>query len=1087
MLRTSNVLTRLCCVGNSLTEGSGQVPYPTQIQARLPTSWVVTNRSRGGWPTAQAPGSPDAFTNLQYIYPTDALPDISGRAVRNILVMWEVRNQMGLGSTPRQAVDSLWIYVARARRSGWEVWVCTVIDTNPIGFTNGDRLTANGYIAAEAAANGCQVIDLAADARLATRTNLTYFSGDEIHLTTVGYGVVAELVAAAVYGLAAPLPSRDSFLRCWWTPDQNVVETTGEVSTWTGRTPGTAVVATGAMGQRPIRVAGEWPRKAMRFLGTDRLTIPSASFGALGTKTTIAGWVKIHTGVNANDTLLSTNNSGVPSMSLGTTTGGGPTNAERWIGSVSDGVNALGMNGAADGQVPKGVWQFISFTWDAAGATSNDKLRFRYKEHGQDQMTLQPQVAFAGPAPATLPVGAGTGTIGDLDGFNRQLPFDTTGLFVWVGQALTDAELIATADLYDPLDGVLSVLALGDSITAGSGDLANRAGWREDLKRLAGSDEAFWYVGRVRSGALMENNRNESVGGSKTDAHLTYYNAAIAAGWDPDIIIGCSGRNDLNAGELALLPARYAALFAAFAGTPAIWHTIPDTVPTDPNTATANGYLIAAAAAHPNVAIVTSAAVGDFDGVHPGPANHLLMALAFWEKLRDRVNWYRSGPALLPQAASLLWSMDPAFGIISAVGLVSSWTSRYGSSVFSAAAGLQPVLGNGHLDFDGVNDSLTAAYSTAIHPAGATKVTVATWLRFDVMAAAIAVLGTSGVYGEGIWLIFDAGYYDWVVGGPAGDVTRVTTKHPAGVWQFVAMTWDGARAAPNKVRTYYGTTTVAQITPGLDENVLTSIPASSGAAFIGGNATFNGQQGPVLLWSGVELTLAELQQVAAMTRPIDDQPAPPQQAFLITWMDTSHGVADSGGLVTAWTSRVGTATYSAAGGARPTKAAKYFTYNGTANTLTRACDAQSHPSGTKCTVMFWYRMSSVALAVAHCTGPNTVGVYYQINAGNEQSLVSNNLVTLVFTPTVSTWYCICEEFDSGTGNLYRSTDPEVSFPVVGTAAGGAIAAPSGNSCIGSLDVFGRYFPGDISGMLIYSGVTLTADEKREAARIIRPF
>lgn len=199
MRRTTDGNTRLVCAGNSLTAGNNPgTPYPTQLDTLAAASVIVTNRSRGGWPTAQAPSSPDAFTNLQYIYPTDALPDISNRSTRNVLVIWEVRNQMGLGSTAREAVDSLWLYVARAKRSGWEVHACTVIDTNPIGFSDEIRLAANALIRAEAGANGCSVIDLAADARLATRTNTTYFHSDEVHLTTAGYAVVAALVFAAL-------------------------------------------------------------------------------------------------------------------------------------------------------------------------------------------------------------------------------------------------------------------------------------------------------------------------------------------------------------------------------------------------------------------------------------------------------------------------------------------------------------------------------------------------------------------------------------------------------------------------------------------------------------------------------------------------------------------------------------------------------------------------------------------------------------------------------------------------------------------------------------------------------------------------
>lgn len=195
MRRTTDGTTRICCVGNSLTQGNNPgTPYTTQLDALLPAQYVVTNRSRGGWPTQNAPLSPDAFTNLQYIYLTDALPDISLTADRNILILWEARNHMGLGGTARQAADGIWTYTARARRSGWELWVCNVIDTNPIGFSDAARSECNGYLAAEWAANGASKhIDLAS--LLPNRNNSALFHDDFVHLKTAGYGVVAARIA----------------------------------------------------------------------------------------------------------------------------------------------------------------------------------------------------------------------------------------------------------------------------------------------------------------------------------------------------------------------------------------------------------------------------------------------------------------------------------------------------------------------------------------------------------------------------------------------------------------------------------------------------------------------------------------------------------------------------------------------------------------------------------------------------------------------------------------------------------------------------------------------------------------------------
>lgn len=417
------------------------------------------------------------------------------------------------------------------------------------------------------------------------------------------------------------LPPQAQALFGYWEPPGRV-NTSGEVSSWPSAAPGSLTI-TGASGERPD-ISGN----ITTFNGsTDRLTFAGNAFGATD-RATFGAWVKVAATIALNDTLLYTSDLSAGYLGLGT------FNNARWIAGAS-GATAGNMNGSADGTVRPGVWQFVSVVFDGTQAVQADRLRIWLLEHGQTAPELQGQVP-GGTIPASLTVGGGTGAIGDLVGFSRQLPFDTTAMYLYKGAALSSAEVAQLARRVDPLATKRSVLALGDSITLGVGDTAGNGGYRTDLLATAGGQEAFWYAGTIQSGTVDVNNRCQAVGGSKVDAHLTQLNTALSAGWNPDIIIYCGGRNDISAGEVSSLPSRYNALFAAFGGRRAIVHVVPPSNPTGSETATANGHLATAAAAYPNITVVDGAlsSPGDlFDSVHPNAGGYAKMASAIWAVL----------------------------------------------------------------------------------------------------------------------------------------------------------------------------------------------------------------------------------------------------------------------------------------------------------------------------------------------------------------------------------------------------------------------------------------------------------------------
>lgn len=412
-------------------------------------------------------------------------------------------------------------------------------------------------------------------------------------------------------------PPQLSSLRFWGEP----ADLSGaDVASWAGRAPGSATF-TAIGGERPDASAA-----GLVFNGSDRMNVAASTLGLSGaTRATIAGWVKINSAAfAANDTIFASDaypNGFALANSLGT--------QWRWITYIG----GASRNGTADNQQLPDGWQFVCASYDGTQATDDARVSVYTLEHGQTIATTLTTIGAS--IPTAIPAASGNAAIGDLPPFNRTAAWTQGGLYIYAGAALTSGEAVTLARRSDPLRGKKSILPLGDSLVLGVGDGDAAGGFRGDLLTLAGSSEAFWFHGTTKNyNANAPNNRHSAVGGSKVDAHLAQWNAALAAGWTPDIILYCGGRNDISAGEIASLPARYAALFAAFGGRRALVHTVvPGTAIPDADTITANAHLATAASAFPNVTIVTSAAYGAADGVHPDATNYALMAAAYWAVL----------------------------------------------------------------------------------------------------------------------------------------------------------------------------------------------------------------------------------------------------------------------------------------------------------------------------------------------------------------------------------------------------------------------------------------------------------------------
>lgn len=185
--------------GNSWTFGQGASTgnsYPQQAMATIGTDWDWMTYGISGQTT---PGAASNFATTG--------SQIGGYEYsKKVYVALEVRNHLVIGG----GVDATTAYNAyvswcqAARTAGFKVVAVTPFVTNggtePVGYS-----TANAAVCALIRANWATFADafadVGADSRLSDPNNATYFNADKIHLTDVGYGVVASTVAPAVLSL----------------------------------------------------------------------------------------------------------------------------------------------------------------------------------------------------------------------------------------------------------------------------------------------------------------------------------------------------------------------------------------------------------------------------------------------------------------------------------------------------------------------------------------------------------------------------------------------------------------------------------------------------------------------------------------------------------------------------------------------------------------------------------------------------------------------------------------------------------------------------------------------------------------------
>jgi hypothetical protein len=198
MINVNSIPKRVIFHGNSLFHLSqGNVFYgfavSNVVRPQL-TDLIVQDYSYQGKTSAQ----------LLAEFPTVVQPYVNKG---DVIVFWDGRNSMAnnIGNeTPAQALIDAKAYCANAISLGLKVITLTCIPTSTTYVADADRLTFNTNMLADtsfcnAVVDPCALTEFNSVADL---SNTTYYNADQIHLTTAGYTLIANLLAPTIQSVA---------------------------------------------------------------------------------------------------------------------------------------------------------------------------------------------------------------------------------------------------------------------------------------------------------------------------------------------------------------------------------------------------------------------------------------------------------------------------------------------------------------------------------------------------------------------------------------------------------------------------------------------------------------------------------------------------------------------------------------------------------------------------------------------------------------------------------------------------------------------------------------------------------------------
>lgn len=184
--------------GNSLTDGAYST-YPRMLIDDLGGTWTLRNFGVSGQTTA----------NMLKDVQAQIDPLFSPKRA-SILVAWEITNDLKRDASRGDAYERFQRYCRERRAVGWKVIALTVLprvrNESQSKFEN-DRSAINADMRLNWPSFADGLADVAADNRIGDfgdQLDKMYYS-DGTHLTGQGYAIVADLVAAQVRRLKAPI------------------------------------------------------------------------------------------------------------------------------------------------------------------------------------------------------------------------------------------------------------------------------------------------------------------------------------------------------------------------------------------------------------------------------------------------------------------------------------------------------------------------------------------------------------------------------------------------------------------------------------------------------------------------------------------------------------------------------------------------------------------------------------------------------------------------------------------------------------------------------------------------------------------
>lgn len=188
--------------GNSLTQKDGT---NADLKYRMPLTLFSTLRTNSKIFAGQYYGvSGKRTSQLITDFPTKIAPYLKPN---DIVVLWEITNDIGSGGvTAQQAYDNVVTYVNLVRALSAKCVVVGFIARDFAGDA-ADIMTRGFNCNALLAANPSVYdgfVNVGTDAAFDTRadaSNTTYYTTDKIHLSNVGYDLIATLIEPAIRAL----------------------------------------------------------------------------------------------------------------------------------------------------------------------------------------------------------------------------------------------------------------------------------------------------------------------------------------------------------------------------------------------------------------------------------------------------------------------------------------------------------------------------------------------------------------------------------------------------------------------------------------------------------------------------------------------------------------------------------------------------------------------------------------------------------------------------------------------------------------------------------------------------------------------